>query len=98
MGTVILISVSYSNFYKSRKTTFEAFPDFITKNEDYFVNGLGNIPNIDSDSYRLTVSGEIDDPRSFSLIELQSLNLTERPLTTECIGNQPKGEFLATAV
>jgi len=98
MGTVIFISVTYSNFYKSRKTTFEAFPDFITKNEDYFVNGIANIPNINSDSYRLTVSGKIDNPRSFSLGELQALNLTERPLTTECIGNQPKGVLLATAV
>ncbi len=74
------------------------FPDFFTKNEDYFVTRIGGVPDIDRDTYRLEIKGLIDNPNSFSLDELQSLNLTELPLTIECIGNSPNGKQIGTAV
>jgi len=74
------------------------FPDFITKNEDYFVTRIGGVPNIDRDTYQLDIKGLVDNPTSFSLDELQSLNLTELPLTIECIGNSQNGKLVATAV
>lgn len=74
------------------------FPDFITSNEDYFVTRIGAVPNINRDTYRLEIHGLIDTPVSYSLIELQSLNLTELPLTIECIGNSIYGKLVATAV
>jgi hypothetical protein len=74
------------------------FPDFITSNEDYFVTRIGAVPNINRDTYRLEITGLIDNPRSYSLAELQSLNLTELPLTIECIGNSRNGKLVATAV
>ncbi|MHA2385945.1 MAG: molybdopterin-dependent oxidoreductase, partial [Candidatus Thorarchaeota archaeon] len=67
------------------------FPDFITKNEDYFITRIGTVPEIDRDTYRLEISGLVDNRTSFSLDELQSLNLTEMPLTIECIGNREDG-------
>jgi DMSO/TMAO reductase YedYZ molybdopterin-dependent catalytic subunit len=63
------------------------FPDFITSNEDYFVTRIGAVPEINRDTYQLEIKGLIENPTSFSLDELQSLNLTELPLTIECIGN-----------
>ena len=74
------------------------FPDFFTKNEDYFVTRIGGIPQIDRDTYRLEIKGLVDNPTSFSLDELQSLNLTEIPLTIECIGNGENGKLVATAL
>ncbi|MFW9897260.1 MAG: molybdopterin-dependent oxidoreductase, partial [Candidatus Thorarchaeota archaeon] len=44
------------------------------------------------------VWGQINNPKNFTLAELRSLNLTDRTLTTECIGNPPKGPLLSTAV
>ncbi|NHJ15160.1 MAG: hypothetical protein EAX95_15865 [Candidatus Thorarchaeota archaeon] len=74
------------------------FPDFITKNEDYFVTRIGDVPEIQRATYRLEVEGAIDNPTSFTLEELQSLNLIEMPLTVECIGNWPNGKLVATAI
>jgi hypothetical protein len=77
---------------------FPAFPDFFTKNEDYFVTRIGTIPNIDRETYRLEIKGLIETPTLFSLEELQSLNLIELPLTIECIGNSGNGKLVSTAL
>ena len=74
------------------------FPDFITKNEDYFVTRIGSVPAINRDTYRLDIGGLIDNPTSLSLVELQSLNMTELPLTIECIGNRGSANLVGTAV
>jgi DMSO/TMAO reductase YedYZ molybdopterin-dependent catalytic subunit len=74
------------------------FPDFITKNEDYFITRIGDVPQINSETYRLNVWGQIDNPKSFNLTELQELDLVERVLTTECIGNPATGPLISTAV
>ena len=93
IGLIIGVSFLFSN-----NSGYNGYPDFITKNEGYFVTRIGTVPTIDSNTYRLKVWGQIDNPKDFTLTELQGLNLTERTLTTECIGNQPKGRLLSTAV
>ena len=74
------------------------FPDFITKNEDYFITRIGSVPEINRDTYQLEITGMVDNRTSFTLDELQSLDLIELPLTVECIGNQPNGHLIGTAV
>lgn len=74
------------------------FPDFITKNEDYYITRIGDVPEIDRDTYRLEISGLVDNRTSFTLDELQSLDLIELPLTIECIGNPANGPLISTAV
>jgi len=74
------------------------FPDFYTKNENYFITRIGGVPYIDRDTYSLEIKGLVDNPTSFTLDELQSLNLTELPLTIECIGNSANGKLVGTAV
>lgn len=73
------------------------FPDFFTKNEDYYVTRIGSVPSINRDTYRLEINGLIDTPTSYSLLELQSLNMTALPLTIECIGNGINGKLVGTA-
>ena len=73
------------------------FPDFFTKNEDYFVTRIGPVPNINGDLYHLEVTGLVDNPTSFTLEELKALNMTNLPLTVECIGNGGNGELVGTA-
>jgi hypothetical protein len=74
------------------------FPDFFTKNEDYFVTRIGYVPTIDRDSYRLVIKGLVDNPSNFTLDELEALNLTDLPLTVECIGNGVNGKLVGTAM
>jgi DMSO/TMAO reductase YedYZ molybdopterin-dependent catalytic subunit len=97
LGAGILIGINLSNSDNSVKPSGD-FPDFITKNEDYFITRIGPVPRIASSTYRLKVWGKIFNPRNFTLSELQGLNLTDRTLTTECIGNPPKGRLLSTAI
>ncbi len=74
------------------------FPDFFTKNEDYFVTRIGSVPSINRDTYRLEIKGLVENPTSYSLDDLQSLNMIELPLTIECIGNGANGKLVGTAL
>jgi hypothetical protein len=94
--SVVLIATNPFSFDQDDDPS--QFPDFITKNEDYFVTRIGTVPEINRDTYRLEIKGLIDTPTSFSLDELQSLNMTELPLTVECIGNSAYGDLIGTAV
>ncbi|MDP6626334.1 MAG: molybdopterin-dependent oxidoreductase [Methanopyri archaeon] len=74
------------------------FPNFITSNEDYFVTRIGGIPEINPSTYRLAITGLVQNPREYTLEELRALKLVELPLTVECIGKSPSGPAIGTAV
>ncbi len=82
----------------TEKRTEEGFPEFITPNDKYYVTRIGKVPEIDPDTYRLEITGLVDNPRSFTLEELRELPMIELPLTVECIGNSPSGPLLSTAI
>jgi hypothetical protein len=76
----------------------EEFPDFITSNEDYYITRIGDVPEIEPETYRLEVKGFIQNPGSFTLNELYGKVNRELPLTVECIGNSPSGQLVSTAI
>ena len=80
------------------KNRLDDFPDYVTTNKDYYITRIGSVPKIDESTYRLTISGLVDTPMSYTLDELRALDLIELPLTVECIGNAPEGPLLSTAV
>ena len=82
----------------AQKSRREDYPDFITTTEDYYITRIGSVPDIDETTYRLTVTGLVNTPRTFTLEELRDLDLVELPLTVECIGNSPEGPLLSTAI
>ena len=98
VGIGLIIGIPIITNKSPLEQNVDGFPDFITKNEDYFTTRIGAVPNINPDTYRLNVWGQIDNPRSFNISELLELDLIEKTLTTECIGNPPKGPLLSTAV
>jgi len=98
IGIGLIIGIPIMTSEKPSEQNIEGFPDFITKNEDYYVTRIGDVPNINPDTYRLNVWGQIDNPRSFNISELLELDLIEKTLTTECIGNPSKGPLISTAV
>lgn len=98
IAVLVILIVGPSLSPMPPSTDLSDFPDFFTKNEDYFVTRIGSVPNIDRDTYRLEIKGLVDNPKSFSLDELKALNLTELPLTIECIGNGINGKLVGTAV
>jgi DMSO/TMAO reductase YedYZ molybdopterin-dependent catalytic subunit len=74
------------------------FPDFFTSADDYYVTRINDVPDIDSETYSLEISGLVNTPTSFSLDELYEMADTELPLTVECIGNSREGPLVSTAV
>ncbi len=96
---IALLIVIASTLAACAKTKAEeGFPDFITPNNKYYVTRIGKVPEIDPETYRLEVTGLVENPRSFTLKELRELPTVELPLTVECIGNSPRGPLLSTAV
>ncbi len=73
------------------------FPAFITPVQDYFQTRIGGVPEIKGDTFRLRITGAVDNPSEFSLEELKGLEMVERTLTVECIGNPVNGSQLGTA-
>lgn len=74
------------------------YPDFITSNDNYYITRIGDVPQIDPETYRLNITGLVDRPRSFTLKELTDMATVELPLTVECIGNTSRGRLISTAV
>ena len=72
------------------------FPEFITPTEKYFDLSLGIIPDIKEDTYQLKISGAVDKPALFSLEQLTYLEMVEKTLTIECIGNVANGDLVGT--
>lgn len=69
----------------------------MTENEDYFTTRIGDVPEIDADTYRLEVTGLVQNPRNYTLDELYSLPQKDILLTIECIGNSKNGILISTA-
>ncbi len=73
------------------------FPDFITPTEEYFNLTIAGDHNIDSAYYYLKISGAIETPANFSLEDLRKLEMVEKTVTVECIGNPVNGKLVGTA-
>jgi len=73
------------------------FPEFITSTADYFDTRIASVPHIEKESYQLKISGAVENPGSFTLDELSKLEMLEKTLTIECIGNSANGTLIGTA-
>ncbi|HEV8582694.1 MAG TPA: sulfite oxidase [Thermoanaerobaculia bacterium] len=61
---------------------------FITPNELFFVRNHGGVPEVDPDSYRLTVDGLAERPLSLTLADLRRLPRAAVTATLQCAGNR----------
>jgi DMSO/TMAO reductase YedYZ molybdopterin-dependent catalytic subunit len=79
-------------------TPLSVLSDARTPNPLTYVRNHFSIPDLNETSWRLKLGGEFDQPREYTLAELQDLPIRTIPLTLECAGNgrksmdpQPKG-------
>ena len=72
------------------------FPSFITPVNEYFELSISGNHSIDGKIYHLKITGTPDGPTYFSLDDLRKMNMEERTLTVECIGNPANGNLLGT--
>ena len=70
---------------------------FLTEQADFYVRSHGNIPDLDADSYRLTVDGMVATPLELSIADLKT---RFAPVTVtavmQCAGNR-RADMLAVA-
>ncbi len=62
---------------------------FFTDNDDYYIVQHYGQPEIDNDSWRLRVTGMVDNELEFSLQDLMSRSTMEQVVGFECGGNSP---------
>jgi len=67
---------------------------FITPAALHYVRNHGAVPKIDWDAHRLSVSGLVDKPTTFTMADLLAMPARELPITLVCAGNRRKEENL----
>ena len=63
----------------------------ITRNEDFFVRNHGGVPEIEPSMYSIEMEGLVNEPKSFSLADLQDEKIfprQENTVTLQCSGTR----------
>ena len=72
----------------------QALQQNIVPNDLYYIrNHWKDSPQIDIDSYRLVVDGQVERPLSLTYQELRELPQKRFQVTFECCGNSPVPEY-----
>jgi DMSO/TMAO reductase YedYZ molybdopterin-dependent catalytic subunit len=79
--------------------TVPALSPYVTPNADFYrIDTALFAPAVDVDSWRLAVSGMVDEPFSIAYDELLSLASEERAVTLQCVSNEIGGSLVGNAV
>jgi len=69
----------------------------VTPNDEFYITQYDGVPSVDGDSWRLTVSGEVENEISLTLDEVKSYAETVDYNTLICIGNGVGGDLIGNA-
>ena len=64
--------------------------EFVTDNDDFYLVQHYGQPEIDKDTWRLRITGMVENELEFSLSELLDRETTERQIGFECGGNSQR--------
>lgn len=83
----------------SQPFTVPGLSPYVTPNDDFYrIDTALIVPQVDVDSWRLDVSGLVDEPFSIDYEELLSLESVERTVTLQCVSNEVGGTLVDNAV
>ncbi len=72
---------------------------YVTPTEDFYrIDTALVTPRVDADSWRLRISGLVEDPFELTFDELLDLDLVEEPVTIACVSNEVGGDLVGNAV
>lgn len=72
---------------------------YITPTEDFFrIDTALRIPRVDADTWRMRITGMVDQPFEIDFEELLSMDATEEPITLQCVSNEVGGDLVGTAI
>ena len=73
-------------------------PGFLTGNADFYrVDTALTVPQVDLESWRLTVGGMVDRPVELTFADVLARPLVERVVTLTCVSNEVGGPYVGTA-
>ncbi|MFE9192992.1 molybdopterin-dependent oxidoreductase [Micromonospora sp. NPDC007208] len=71
---------------------------FLTPNRDFYrVDTALTVPQVDVETWRLTLDGAVDRPRTWTFDELLARGVVERDITLNCVSNEVGGPYVGTA-
>lgn len=71
---------------------------FVTPNRDFYrVDTALTVPQVDVRTWRLTLDGAVDRPRTWTFDDLLARGLLERDITLNCVSNEVGGPYIGTA-
>ncbi|WP_433125275.1 molybdopterin-dependent oxidoreductase [Micromonospora sp. CA-240977] len=71
---------------------------FHTPNRDFYrVDTALTVPQVDLETWRLTLDGAVDRPRTWTFDDLIARGLVERDITLNCVSNEVGGPYIGTA-
>ncbi|MGW5579827.1 molybdopterin-dependent oxidoreductase [Micromonospora chokoriensis] len=71
---------------------------FVTANRDFYrVDTALTVPQVDLETWRLTLDGAVDRSRSWNFDDLLARGLVERDITLNCVSNEVGGPYIGTA-
>ncbi|MFF0232462.1 molybdopterin-dependent oxidoreductase [Micromonospora sp. NPDC005254] len=71
---------------------------FVTPNRDFYrVDTALTVPQVDLETWRLTLDGAVDRPRTWRFEDLLARGLVERDITLNCVSNEVGGPYIGTA-
>ena len=82
------IIVRETNPFNAGPTPQQMSESDITPNDLFFVRNHGDTPQVDPDTFLLTIKGLVAQERSFSLAELRTLPAHTLVATLQCAGNR----------
>jgi DMSO/TMAO reductase YedYZ molybdopterin-dependent catalytic subunit len=69
-----------------------------TPNEDFYrVDTALSVPNVDTATWSLTISGLVDEPLTFSFDDILAMDLREFVVTLTCVSNEVGGGLVGNA-
>jgi DMSO/TMAO reductase YedYZ molybdopterin-dependent catalytic subunit len=77
----------------------EAITPFVTANRDFYrIDTALVVPQVSKDSWRLKISGMVDNPFEITFAELLARPQVERYVTLACVSNPVGGEYIGNAL
>ncbi|MEU8424309.1 molybdopterin-dependent oxidoreductase [Micromonospora sp. NPDC048835] len=71
---------------------------FLTPNRDFYrVDTALTVPQVDVRTWRLTLDGAVDRPRTWTFDDLLARGVVERDITLNCVSNEVGGPYIGTA-
>jgi DMSO/TMAO reductase YedYZ molybdopterin-dependent catalytic subunit len=72
---------------------------YITPVEDFFrIDTALRIPRVDAATWKLSVTGMVEEPFEITFEELLSMDAVQEPITLQCVSNEVGGDLVGTAM